>query len=155
MHISGSCSVLWLGFSRGSVVKNLPASSGDTKNMSLIPKSGRSPGEGNGNPLQYSCLENPMNREAWRVTVCGVTKRHHWAQIYILVQLFCCYYNQYHMWCLWNHAFERESGAKQKLNNTYIFFSTLSDLVCGTFFFILFFSIFSVILVYFWKILYF
>ena len=44
------------------VAKNLPANAGDIKDVSLIPVSGRSPGEGNGNPLQYSCLENPMNR---------------------------------------------------------------------------------------------
>jgi len=49
-----------MGFSGGSVVKNLPANTGDT---GLIPGSGRSPGEGCGNPLQYSCLENLMNRE--------------------------------------------------------------------------------------------
>ena len=42
--------------------------------LSWIPRSGRSPGPGNGNPLQYSCLENPMNREAWWVTVHWVTK---------------------------------------------------------------------------------
>ena len=42
--------------------------------LSLIPGSGRSSGEGNGNPLQYSCLENPIDREAWRATVCGVAK---------------------------------------------------------------------------------
>ena len=40
-----------------------------------IPESGRYPGEGNGNPLQYSCLENPFDRGAWQATVCGVTKR--------------------------------------------------------------------------------
>ena len=45
------------------VVKNLPASAGDVREAGLIPGSGRSPGEGNGNPLQYSCLENPMDRE--------------------------------------------------------------------------------------------
>ena len=39
-----------------------------------IPGSGRSPGEGNGNPLHYSCLENPMDRGAWRATVCGIVK---------------------------------------------------------------------------------
>ena len=48
-----------LGFPGGSVIKNLPANAGDA---GLIPASGRSPGEGNGNPLQYSCLENPMDR---------------------------------------------------------------------------------------------
>ena len=44
----------------------------------LIPRSGRSPGEGNGNPLQYSCLENSMDREAWLVTVCGASKSQTW-----------------------------------------------------------------------------
>ena len=57
------------------MVRNLPASAGDLGNTSLIPGSGRSPGEGHGNPLQYSCLENPMNRRAWWATVYGVTKR--------------------------------------------------------------------------------
>ena len=46
------------------VVKNLPANAGDIRDVSSIPASGRSPGGGNGNPLQYSCLENPINREA-------------------------------------------------------------------------------------------
>ena len=56
------------------VVKNPPASAGDVRDVSLIPGSGRSPGEGNGNPLQDSCLENPMDGGAWRATVHGVTK---------------------------------------------------------------------------------
>ena len=47
------------------VVKNLPASAGDGRNVGSIPESGRSPGVGNGNPLQYSCLENSMDRGAW------------------------------------------------------------------------------------------
>ena len=51
-----------LGFPGGSVVNNPPASAGD---VGLIPGLGRSPGEKNGNPLQYSCLGNPMDREAW------------------------------------------------------------------------------------------
>ena len=59
----------------GSVVKNPPASSGDGRDMGSISRLGRSPGEGNGNPLQYSCLENPMDRGAWQATVHGVTKR--------------------------------------------------------------------------------
>ena len=57
-----------LGF---PVVKNLPANAGD---VDLIPRLGRSPGEGNGNPLQYSCLGNPMDGGAWRAVVHGVTK---------------------------------------------------------------------------------
>ena len=51
------------------MVKNLTANAGDLRDAGLIPGSGRSPGEGNGNPLQYSCLENPMDRGAWRATV--------------------------------------------------------------------------------------
>ena len=53
------------------MVKNLPANEGDS---GLIPGSGRSPGEGNGNPLQYSCLGNPKDRETWQATVHGITK---------------------------------------------------------------------------------
>ena len=60
-----------LGFPGGSVVKNSPANAGD---KGLIPESGRSPGEGNGNPLQYSCLGNPMERGGWQATVCGAAK---------------------------------------------------------------------------------
>ena len=56
------------------MVKNPPANSGDARDAGLIPASGRSPGGGNGNPLQYSCLENPMDRGAWRATVHGITK---------------------------------------------------------------------------------
>ena len=56
------------------VVKNLPANAGDLRDMGSIPGLGRSPGEGHGNPLQYSCLENPMDRGAWQATVHGVTK---------------------------------------------------------------------------------
>ena len=57
------------------VIKNPPGRAGDTREASSIPGTGRSPGEGNGNPLQYSCLENLMDREAWWATVHGVTKR--------------------------------------------------------------------------------
>ena len=53
------------GFSGGSVVKNLPADAGDARDPGLIPELGRSPGGGNGNPLQYSCLEKSMDRGAW------------------------------------------------------------------------------------------
>ena len=55
----------------GSVVKKLPANAGD---LGSIPGSERSPGGGHANPLQYSCLENPMDRGAWEATVYGVTK---------------------------------------------------------------------------------
>ena len=56
------------------IVKNLPANAGDTGDTGLIPGLGRSPGEGHGNPLQYSYLENPMDRGAWQATVDGVEK---------------------------------------------------------------------------------
>ena len=56
------------------VVKNLRASVGDARDMDLTPGLGRSPGVGNGNPLQYSCLENPTDREAWQATVHSVSE---------------------------------------------------------------------------------
>ena len=67
----------------GSVGKILPASAGNAREMGSIPGSGRSPREGKSNPFQYSCLENPMDRGAWRATVHGVaknqTQRSNWA----------------------------------------------------------------------------
>ena len=60
-----------MGFPGDSVVKNLPVSAGDMGSISGL---GRSLGEGNGNPLQYSCLGNPMDRETWWATVHGVAK---------------------------------------------------------------------------------
>ena len=56
------------------MVKNLPANVGDIRDVSLIPGLGRSPGGGHGSPLQYSCLENPMDRRAWWATVQRVPK---------------------------------------------------------------------------------
>ena len=56
------------------VVKNPPANAGDAKDMGSVPGSGRSPAEGNGNPLLYSCLENSMDRGAWQATVYGAAK---------------------------------------------------------------------------------
>ena len=73
-------SFLWLnniplrGFPGGSVVKNPPANVGDSGSISGC---GKSPREGNGNPLQYSCLGNPMDRGAWRATVRGVVRVRH------------------------------------------------------------------------------
>ena len=56
------------------VVRNPPANAGDIRDAGLIPGLGRSPSEGNGNPLQYSCQENPVDRGAWQATVPGVAK---------------------------------------------------------------------------------
>ena len=58
-----------MGCPGGSVVKNPPSNEEDTRDVDLIPGLGRSPGVGNGNPLQYFCLENHMNRGAWQATV--------------------------------------------------------------------------------------
>ena len=67
------------GFPCGLVVKNPPSNVGDAEDACLIPGSGRSPGGGNGNALQYSCLKNPKDGGAWWATVPGVTKS--WTQL--------------------------------------------------------------------------
>ena len=72
-HSGHQC--LTIGFPGGSEVKASASNAGDP---GLIPGSGRSPGEGNGNPLQYSCLENPMDGGAWWATVHGVAKGQTW-----------------------------------------------------------------------------
>ena len=59
------------------MVKESDCNAGDSGNVGLIPGLGRSLGEGGGNPLQYSYLENPMDRGAWRTTVSGVSQRQH------------------------------------------------------------------------------
>ena len=64
---------LW-GFPGDASGKELAASAGDTRDMGLIPGSGRSPKGGHGNPLQYSCLGNPMDRGAWQATVHSIAK---------------------------------------------------------------------------------
>ena len=63
--------IYYIGYLGSSVVKNPPANTGD---IGSVPSSRRSPGEGNGNPLQDSCLGNPMDRGAWQATVPGVAK---------------------------------------------------------------------------------
>ena len=64
-------SMLGWGFPGAAMVNNLSADAGNTRDVGSIPGLGRSPGEGNGNPLQYSCLENHMDRGAWWATVHG------------------------------------------------------------------------------------
>ena len=71
-----------LGFPGGSTIKNPPANAVDSGVSSLVPGSGRSPGIGNGNPLQYSCLENSTDSGAWRATAHGVTKSRTWLSIH-------------------------------------------------------------------------
>jgi len=62
------------GFPGSAASKNPPANAGDTKDLGSIPESGRSPGEGNGNPLQYSCLANSMDKGAWWAIIHRVTE---------------------------------------------------------------------------------
>ena len=69
--LSRDSELMYKGFPGGSVVKNPPASAGD---VGLIPGSEKSSGGGNDNPLQYSCLGNPMDRGSWWATIHGVTK---------------------------------------------------------------------------------
>ena len=75
-----NCVLVWIFFPGGSEVKASASNAGD---LGSIPGSGRSPGEGSGNPRQYSCLENPMNRWAWWDTVFGITVRHVWAHTHL------------------------------------------------------------------------
>ena len=90
------------------MVKNLPANGGD---LGSIPGSGRSPLEGNGNPLQCSCLENPMDRGAWRATVHGVaesqtdlvTEHTHTYTLYLKLQ-------QKHLGCIWHRFCYKDSS---------------------------------------------
>ena len=79
------------GFLGGPDSKESACSVGD---LGSIPGSGRSPGEGNGNPLQYSCLENSTNTGAWWAIICGVTKRHIWVtNIHTHIQWEFCFLN--------------------------------------------------------------
>ena len=73
-------------FPGGSVVKNPPANAGDARNAGLIPGLGKAPGGGHGNPLQFSCLGNPMDRGAWQATVHG-TEHTHTKPIIVVVAL--------------------------------------------------------------------
>ena len=80
-------SIELIGFLEGTVVKNPPASARD---VCSVPGLGRSPGGGNGNPLQYSYLENSMDRRAWWATVYGVAKSETWLSTHIKLTVFIC-----------------------------------------------------------------
>ena len=68
LDIKQSCQSRWAS-QVALVVKNSPANAGDIRDMGSIPEWGRSPGRGHGNPFQYSCLENPMDREVWQAKI--------------------------------------------------------------------------------------
>ena len=90
-HINGVC-VYLRGLPGGRVIKNPSANAGDIGYARLIPGSGRSPGGGHDNRIQYSYLENPMDRKAWWVTVHGVTKKRTWLSAHTRVynRVTCC-----------------------------------------------------------------
>ena len=73
-----SASNLNMGFPNGEVIKNPSADAGDIRDVGLIPEWGRFPGGGHGNPLQYSCLENPMDRGVWQATAYEVAQSKAW-----------------------------------------------------------------------------
>ena len=86
-------SLSWPG---GSVVKNLPANAGNSKDSSSISVSGRSPGEGNGNPLHYCCLKNPMDRGAWQAAVHRIAEwdtTEHACKVQSKSKTGCCYFS--------------------------------------------------------------
>ena len=85
------------GFPGGSVVKNLPANTGATGDLGGIPGSGGSPEGKNGNPLQYSCWDNPMDRETWWATVHGVRKSWTWLSSWARMQLLIRWNNFSHV----------------------------------------------------------
>ena len=85
------------GFPGGSEVKTSACNAGD---LGSIPGSGRSPGEGNGNPLQYSCLENPMDGGAWWATVNGVAKGRTRVSDFTFTSTSCFEWSGIKMWCL-------------------------------------------------------
>ena len=82
------------------VVKNLPANVGDIRDTGLIPKFERYPGEGNGNPLQYFCVENSMDKGAWQAVVHMVTKS--WIQLKLLSMHACTYVYIYNIYTFLN-----------------------------------------------------
>jgi len=122
------------------VVKNLPANAGEVRDMDSIPESGISPREGNDKPLQYSCLENPMDRGAWQVTVHRVKKSQtqlKWLSIHIdywcwvlstfswLVAI-CMSSLEKHLFTFSAHFYTR-LFVIQFLNSLYAFIKALSD----------------------------
>ena len=84
------------------MVKNLPANAGDIRDLGSVPGWGRSPGGGHGNPLQNSCLENPMDRGAWQYTVHGVTNSGtQLKQLSTHRRAFCLWGLHYSLRCSW------------------------------------------------------
>ena len=112
IHLRQCTPLLW-GFSGGSVVKNLPANSRDS---GWIPGWGRSPGEGNSNPLQYSCLENSTNRGAWWATVHRVTESDlpQPLSYFFIIIIITITYQHWHFLLKYRATLEKDLGEEKK-----------------------------------------
>ena len=97
IYILYVCVCICMGFLGGAVVKNLPVNAGDAWNVGLIPGSGRYPGRGYDISLQYSCLENSMNRGAWQATVHGDTKSQTWLTPCMHIHMCVCVFIYIHI----------------------------------------------------------
>ena len=104
-------SKFWVGLGGTSVRESPPANTGDLRDLGLIPESGRSPGEGLGNPLQYSCLKNPMDRGAWKAMGHRVAKSR--TQLKWLSMHACSYHHGRNIDCTLEQLFFR---GKKKSN---------------------------------------
>ena len=104
-------SKFWVGLGGASVKEPPPANIGDLRDLGSILESGRSPGEGHGNPLQYSCLKNPMDRGAWPAMGHRVTKR--WTQLKWLSMHACSYHHGRNIDCTLEQLYFR---GKKKSN---------------------------------------
>ena len=90
------------GLHRWSVVKNLPANAGSARDVGSIPELGRSHGVENGNPLQYACLENSLDRRSWWATVPGVTNSHTWLKdLYLNLNWYRWALQRWQIWDAW------------------------------------------------------
>ena len=110
------------GFPGGAVVKNLSANAGAAGDICSIPGLGRSPGVRNGNPLQYSCLENPMDRGTWWATVPGVTET--WLSTQARMQ--CVSFLKMLNVLMWNSSWVQRSSKKAFLFSGNLNFSTFN-----------------------------
>ena len=113
LHKTDLHSVFW-GFPGGSESKESTCNAGE---LGLIPGSGRSPGEGNGKPLQCSCLENPMDRGAWKATVHGLAELDTTKHAYVVVS------GRYYIcWMSFKDLCKSQNGISQSIWNSAFFF---------------------------------
>ena len=130
-----------VGFPDGSLVKNLLANAGDAEDVGSIPGLGRSPG--NGNPLQYSCLDNPMDRGAWWATVQRVAKSQTWLRDWALIghgftqlwhELALALMEEYFSVPSWCVSLSLSKETSLKISFCHFFLFCLYCVVCGVLF---------------------